>query len=57
MRTFETPGIGGIMLAPKTSEHTEFFINHSEAFFFHNIEECLTMINFLLSLKRQADRE
>lgn len=34
MRSFEIPGIGGIMLAPATTEHKRFFTANEEAFFF-----------------------
>ncbi len=34
MRSFEVPGIGGIMLAPATTEHRIFFSDGKEAFLF-----------------------
>ncbi len=41
MRTFEVPGVGGIMLAPRTREHLQFFEDGREAFFFSDITECI----------------
>ena len=48
MRTFEIPGIGGIMVAPETTEHTLFFDNKKEAFFFRDVNACSTIIRDLL---------
>lgn len=50
MRTFEVPGAGGIMVAPETPEHLEFFQHGSEAFFFKNYGDCLQIINHLLHM-------
>ena len=50
MRTFEVPGIGGIMLAPKTSEHIQFFDEDKEAFFYEGLQEAIKKIKFLLAL-------
>src|ERR1035437_753816 len=52
MRSFEVPGIGGIMLAPRTFEHFQFFNEGREAFFYDNYEEAMTKINFLLALQK-----
>ena len=54
MRTFEVPGIGGIMLAPDTPEHRSFFIDSDEAFFFKDFEECVNLTRKLLSFS-EAD--
>jgi len=40
MRSFEVPGVGGIMLAPRTKEHQNFFIQNKEIFMYENAEEC-----------------
>ena len=48
MRTFEIPAIGGIMLAPDTLEHRSFF-TEGEAFFFSDLESCISKITFLMS--------
>ena len=56
MRTFEVPGIGGIMLAPDTTEHRMFFENGREVFLFKDIDECANLIKWLLQLsKGEAD--
>jgi len=50
MRTFEAPGVGGIMVAPKTNEHQLFFVDKKEAFFFDSVDDCVELIRYLLSL-------
>ncbi len=50
MRTFEVPGIGGIMLAPDTTEHRLFFTEGEEIFLFKDVDECILQIRKLLSL-------
>lgn len=50
MRSFEIPGIGGIQLAPYTTEHQLFFEENKEIFSFRNNDECLERIKYLLSL-------
>ena len=56
MRTFEVPGIGGIMLAPDTTEHRMFFENGREVFLFKDLDECANLIKWLLQLpKGEAD--
>jgi spore maturation protein CgeB len=50
MRTFEVPGIGGIQLAPNTKEHRFFFEADKEIFLYNTVTECVTKINYLLSL-------
>lgn len=52
MRSFEVPGIGGIMLAPRTTEHLNFFEEGTEAFFYGDNEEAFTKIKYLLSLQK-----
>jgi spore maturation protein CgeB len=49
MRTFEIPGIGGIMVAPDTTEHRLFFEDKKEAFFFKGVDDCADIIKQLLS--------
>jgi spore maturation protein CgeB len=49
MRTFEIPGIGGIMLAPSTTEQLAYFREDQEAFFFKDIQECVSKINYIIS--------
>lgn len=50
MRTFEVPAIGGIMLAPETKEHTSFFEDGKEAFFYKNADDCFEIAEKLLRL-------
>lgn len=57
MRSFDIPGVGGIMLAPYTADHANYFVNQEEVFLFRNSEECLTNIKFLLSLSVEERRK
>jgi len=50
MRTFEVPAIGGIMLAPDTTEHRIFFTEGKEIFLFSDIETCVERMHMLLNL-------
>jgi len=50
MRTFEVPAIGGIMLAPDTTEHRTFFTAGKEVFLFRDIEDCAGQVRELLQL-------
>ncbi len=50
MRSFEIPGIGGIQVAPFTDEHAGFFIDNQEIFLFHDIDDCVKKIDYLLTL-------
>jgi spore maturation protein CgeB len=50
MRSFEVPGVGGIMLAPDTKEHRMFFEDGKEFFLFQNEVDCFEKLNYLLSL-------
>ncbi len=56
MRSFEVPGVGGIMVAPDTLEHRNFFIDGKEIFLFSDIQSCTEKIKYLLNLNRyEAD--
>jgi spore maturation protein CgeB len=56
MRSFEVPGIGGIMLAPDTTEHRMFFTDGKEASLFADTKDCLARARMLLALgKEEAD--
>ena len=57
MRTFEVPGIGGIQLAPNTKEHRLFFEPDKEIFLYTTLEECVTKIDYLLSLTTEQANE
>ncbi len=50
MRTFETPGVGGIMLAPDTTEHRMFFEEGKEAFLFKEVNDCIEKIKKIMNL-------
>ncbi|MBZ5858001.1 glycosyltransferase family protein [Flavihumibacter profundi] len=50
MRSFEIPGIGGIMLAPRTPDHELYFTDHKEVFLYDNIEDCIGTAKKLLSM-------
>lgn len=49
MRTFEVPGIGGIQIAPRTTEHELFFENGKEIFLYDTLLNCAELIRLLLS--------
>jgi len=53
MRSFEVPAIGGIMLAPRTTEHVQFFDEGKEAFFYDNVEDAVSKVHYLLSLPKE----
>ena len=50
MRTFEVPGAGGIMLAPDSPEHREFFEDGKEAFFYQSKDEMVEKAKQILAL-------
>lgn len=50
MRSFEVPGIGGIMLAPATDEHRLFFKDGEDAFLFSDVRDCLVKARHILGL-------
>jgi spore maturation protein CgeB len=50
MRTFEVPGVGGIMIAPETKEHEMFFKNGKEIFLYKDATTCAAIIKQVLSL-------
>ena len=57
MRSFEVPGVGGIMLAPMTKEHPEFFAADKEAFFYRNLEEAVEKARHLIQLSEKEAGE
>jgi len=57
MRTFEVPGIGGIMVAPDTPDHRLFFDDGNEIFLFKDAYECADKIKMLLSLSSEKANE
>lgn len=50
MRTFEMPGLGCIMLAPESKEHSLLFNDTSEAFFFSGEDELYSKANLILNM-------
>ena len=53
MRTFEIAPVGGVQLIPRTIEHQEFYKENEEAFFYENIDDAVSKINFILSLPKE----
>lgn len=51
MRSFEVPGIGGIMVAPDTIEHRIYFENDKEAFLYKDVNDCADIIKNLLAME------
>lgn len=50
MRSFEVPGIGGIMVAPNTLEHKLYFQNQKEVFLYDSVVDCSKIIRELINL-------
>jgi hypothetical protein len=50
MRSFEIPGIGCIMLAPKSEEHELLFEKNQEVFFYENDQEMINKTKVILNL-------
>lgn len=57
MRSFEIPGIGGIQLAPHTTELELFFEPNKEIFLYQSVEDCVNKINYLVQLSAQEANE
>lgn len=47
MRTFEVPGVGGLLLSPFTQEQADYFEPDKEAIFFTNLNELREKMDFL----------
>ena len=50
MRSFEVPGIGGIMLAPDTADHRRYFEDGKEIFLYAGAEDCIAKARSLLQM-------
>ena len=50
MRTFEVPAIGGVMIAPKSFEHSLFFDQNSDCFFYSDYENLSKKIKKILKM-------
>lgn len=57
MRSFEVPACGGVMLAPRTDEHSDFFEAEREAFYYSDDDEAVSACKRLLAMsKGEVDR-
>lgn len=56
MRSFEIPAAGGVMLAPVSPEHQQFFENGKEAFYFTDEEDAIELSNILLKMDESQIR-
>lgn len=57
MRSFEVPACGGVMLAPETDEHLEFFKSGEEAYFYKDLPDAIIKARQILAAdKREIDR-
>jgi spore maturation protein CgeB len=57
MRSFEIPGVGGIMLAPDTTEHRMYFQEGRNVFLFSDVGSCVNQVKNLLKLpKYEAEK-
>lgn len=50
MRSFDIPGAGGIMLAPNTPDHSNFFKPNEEIFLFNDVRDAFQKIEEILGL-------
>jgi hypothetical protein len=50
MRSFEVPAAGGIMLAPESPEHREFFTEGKEIFIYKNIDDLVAKAKHVLQM-------
>jgi len=48
-RSLEIPALGGLFCAERTSEHSEMYLEGTEALFWSGAEECASVCNFILS--------
>jgi spore maturation protein CgeB len=57
MRTFEVPGIGGILLAPATEDHQVYFKPEEEIFIYTDLLDCIAQIQKIIAFtKEDANR-
>ena len=50
MRSFEVPGVGGIQLAPATTDHKTYFEEGKEIFLYSDINNCRLQIKKILAM-------
>jgi hypothetical protein len=48
MRTFEIPAVGGVMLAPESTEHRMFFEVGKDVYLYDSLSEMVSQANYLL---------
>jgi len=57
MRTFEIPGVGGIMLSERTEEQLNFYSENKEAFYFSNYNQLIVKAKMILELPKESTNE
>jgi spore maturation protein CgeB len=57
MRTFEMPALGCVMFAPKSKEHSLFFEDQREAYYYENEEELLLNLKKFLEMSEKAKQD
>jgi spore maturation protein CgeB len=53
MRSFEVPGIGGIMVAPDTIDHRQFFENEKEVLLYSGVNDCAATVQTLFNWPKE----
>jgi len=53
MRSFEIPGVGGIQLAPATTDHSLYFVENDEIFCYKNLRDCVQKIHTILNFTEE----
>jgi spore maturation protein CgeB len=48
-RSLEIPALGGLLCAERTSEHSEMYLEGTEALFWSGVEDCAKVCSFILS--------
>jgi len=57
MRTFEVPGVGGILLGPDNPDHRSFFEAGKEIFLYKDIEDCIVQLRKILAMPVEEANE
>lgn len=50
MRSFEVPGVGGVMLAPVTTDHKEYFSDGKDVFLYTDKNHCAELLHYILNM-------
>ena len=53
MRSFDVPGAGGIMLAPRTKDHLKFFSDTPSVFLYDTVQDAAIIVKNLLEKNRE----